>query len=109
MISVKDDNYAVTNPTFLSGNDKESTTLPHSPALHSEVAKVIACGSTKSTASRGRKMCLDLLPLIIAMGMVVVLMQIPSMLYYTDTPSGEANLLENIDLETCSVSLMYYM
>ena len=39
MISVKDDNYAITNYTFLPGNDKESSpTLPHSPALHSEAA-----------------------------------------------------------------------
>ena len=108
MISVKDDNYAITNPTFLPGNDKESSsTLPHSPALHSEVARVITRGSTTSSANdalKGRKMFLDLLPLIIAMGIVVVLMQIPSILYYTDPPSGEANLLEDVDLETCSVS-----
>ena len=108
MINIKDDNYAITNPTFLPGNDKESSsTLPHSPALHSEAAKVITSGSTKcniNDASRGRRMFLDLLPMIIAMGVVVALMQIPSVLYYTDPPSGEANLLEDVDLETCSVS-----
>ena len=110
MISVKDDNYTITNSTFLRGNDKESSsTLPHSPALHSEAAKVITRGSMKcevNDSSKGRRIFLDLLPLIIAMGVVVVLMQIPSILYYTDPPSGEANLLEDVDLETCSVSLI---
>ena len=46
------------------------------------------------------------LPLIIAMVTVAVLMQIPSILYFTDPPSGKANVLEDIDLETCSVSLI---
>ena len=111
MISVKDSSGEITNPAFVSGNDKDSTTLPHSPALDCEVANVIVNGtirkeeSKRSDESRGWKMIvLHWLPLIIAMGIVVVLMQIPSILYYTDPPSGEANLLEDIDLETCSVS-----
>ena len=115
MISAKDNNGEITNPTFVSGTDKETTsTLPHSPALDSEVANVIVNGtitnkeeSKFSDDSRGWKMIvLHRLPLIIAMVTVAVLMQIPSILYYTDPPSGKANVLEDIDLETCSVSLI---
>ena len=112
MINVKDNSDEITNPTFVSGNDKDSSTLPHSPALDCEIANVIINGTIRkedsklSDESRGWKMIvLHWLPLIIAMGVVVVLMQIPSILYYTDPPSGQANLLEDIDLETCSVSL----
>ena len=112
MINVKDNSDENTNPTFVSGNDKDSSTLPHSPALDCEIANVIINGTIRkedsklSDESRGWKMIvLHWLPLIIAMGVVVVLMQIPSILYYTDPPSGQANLLEDIDLETCSVSL----
>ena len=114
MISAKDNNGEITNPTFVSGTDKgTSSTLPHSPARDSEVANVIVNGTIKkegskfSDDSRGWKMIvLHRLPLIIAMVTVAVLMQIPSILYYTDPPSGEANVLEDIDLETCSVSLL---
>ena len=113
MISVKDNNDEITNPTFVSENDKESSTLPHFPALDSEVANVIVSDSTSkeeskfSDTSRGWKiLILHRFPLITAMVVVAVILQIPSVLYYTDPPSAEANLLDQVDLETCSVSLI---
>ena len=42
--------------------------------------------------------------LIILMCIIVMILQIPTVLYYTDPPSAEPALLENINLETCSVS-----
>ena len=112
MTSVKDNNDEITNSTFISENDKESSTLPHCPALDSEVANVIINNSTSkeeskySDTSRGWKMLiLHRFPLVTTMVIVAVILQIPSVLYYTDPPSAEANLLDQVDLETCSVSL----
>ena len=42
--------------------------------------------------------------LIIMMFIIVMILQIPTVLYYTDPPSAESMLYENINLETCSVS-----
>ena len=42
--------------------------------------------------------------LIILMCFIVMILQIPTVLYYTDPPSAEPVLLESINLETCSVS-----
>ena len=43
--------------------------------------------------------------LIILMCIVVVTLQIPTILYYTELPSVDVSLLfDNIDLESCSVS-----
>ena len=43
--------------------------------------------------------------LIVLMCIVVVTLQIPTMLYYTELPSVDVSLLfDNIDLESCSVS-----
>ena len=42
--------------------------------------------------------------LIILMCIIVMVLQIPTVLYYTDPPSAESMLLENINVETCSVS-----
>jgi len=44
--------------------------------------------------------------LIIIMCMIVFILQIPTVLYYTDPPSAESMLLDNINLETCSVSCL---
>ena len=42
--------------------------------------------------------------LMILMCIIVMILQIPTVLYYTDPPSMEPMLYENINLETCSVS-----
>ena len=42
--------------------------------------------------------------LIILMCMIVIMLQIPTVLYYTDPPSAESMLFDYINLETCSVS-----
>ena len=41
---------------------------------------------------------------MISMIVVVAVFQIPIILYYTELPSGEATVLDNVDLEGCSVS-----
>ena len=38
------------------------------------------------------------------MCMVVVVLQIPTILYFTEPSSVEVSLLDNVDLESCSVS-----
>jgi len=42
--------------------------------------------------------------LIILMCMIVIILQIPTVLYYTDPPSAESMLFDSINMETCSVS-----
>ena len=42
--------------------------------------------------------------LIISMCIIVMILQIPTVLYYTDPPSARSMLYENINVETCSVS-----
>lgn len=113
MVSVKGgiDDSEITNSIFISEDHKESSTIPHSPVLESEAAKEGNNSATKkeeSNAVKGKRMILQnthLVPLIISMGVVAVILQIPLVLYYTDPPSTEVTLLENVDLETCSVSL----
>ena len=42
--------------------------------------------------------------LMILICIIVMILQIPTVLYYTDPPSAEPMLYENINVETCSVS-----
>ena len=42
--------------------------------------------------------------LMILMCMIVIILQIPTVLYYTDPSSAESMLFDSINLETCSVS-----
>ena len=44
--------------------------------------------------------------LILLMCVIVIILQIPTVLYYTDPPLAESMLLDNINLETCSVSCL---
>ena len=46
--------------------------------------------------------------LIILMCMIAIILQIPTVLYYSDPPSAEPVLLDNINLETCSVSCLWH-
>ena len=50
-----------------------------------------------------QKCCLPVI-LLISVCIIVIILQIPTVLYYTDPPSAESMLYENIHLETCSVS-----
>ena len=42
--------------------------------------------------------------LVFLMCMIGAVLQIPTILYYTETPSTEVSLLDSVDLESCSVS-----
>ena len=42
--------------------------------------------------------------LIISMCIIVAILQIPTILYYTDPPSADVALFDNINLESCTVS-----
>ena len=94
----------VCNSIFESKDDKESHTLPHNPPEES------INNPTKSRFKTLREKLITiqqhthLVPLIMSMIIVVVLLQIPTILYYTDPPSAEVVLLDNVDFESCSVS-----
>ena len=117
-----EDNDGVTNSIFISDNHKEASVIPHSPALEYDEAKVniedpkkkeecIWTNTLKSinqSLKSGKWVTLQkahILPLILSIGIVAVIFQIPLILYCTDPPSTEVtSLLDSVDLETCSVS-----
>ena len=45
--------------------------------------------------------------LVLLMCLIVAVLQIPSVLYYTEPPSAEVSLLDSVDLESCTVSYSY--
>jgi len=47
--------------------------------------------------------------LLFLMCLVVVVLQIPTILYYSESPSIEVSILDNVDLESCSVSNKLYV
>ena len=107
MSNVKNDHDGVIiNPMFMSKDHEGLPTVPHSPVLDNETTKD---STTKefNDASKGKQIILYL-PLIIAIGMVAIVLQIPSVLYLTDPPSIPITLLDNVDLESCSVSQCFY-
>ena len=115
MVSVNcDSDSTIPNPMFESKNDEEIHTVPHSPVLESKVAEESISSPAKKEKSKFnnalRRKCMmmqqytHLMPLIIPMAVVVAILQIPTILYYTDPPSAEVALFDNIDLESCSVS-----
>ena len=114
MVSVNhDDNSTNPNPTFESQNDEETHTVPHScsPVLQSKVIEESINSPVKKEKSKFRErwymmqQYTHLVPLIVSMIIVIAILQIPTILYYTDPPSAEVALLDSIDLESCSVSL----
>ena len=112
MVSVNSGNDpGILNPIFESEDDKKSPTVPNIPAVLE--FKVADENPTKKeenkfyNALRGKWITMQqshLVPLIISMVIVVAILQIPAILYYTDPPSAEFTLLDNVDLESCSVS-----
>ena len=102
------------NPIFESENDKKLHAEPHNPVIVSEVDKEGINNPTNKeeykfiNTLREKWIAVQqhtrLTPLIIAMAIVGALLQIPTILYYTDPPSAEVTVLDNIDLENCSVS-----
>ena len=115
MVSVNSENDpAIVNPVFESENDKNSPTVLHSPVLESKVADEGINNPTKKEENKSNNALREkwitmqqythLVPLIISMAIVVALLQIPTILYYTDPPSAEITLLDSVDLESCSVS-----
>ena len=117
-----EDNDGVANPIFISDSHKEST-IPRGPGLEYDEAKVniedpkkkeesIWTSTLKSinqSLKSGKWVTLQkghILPLLISIGIVAVIFQIPLILYCTDPPSTEVtSLLDSVDLETCSVSV----
>ena len=120
MVSVNhDNNSTIPNPTFESQNDEETHMVPHScyssPVLQSKVVEESINSPVKNEKSKFNNVLRErwiriqqythLVPLIVSMVIVVAILQIPTILYYTDPPLAEVALLDNIDLESCSVSL----
>ena len=104
------------NPMFGSENVKKVHAEPHDPVIVSEVGEE-GTSNPRPTKKEKRKFInvlrekwiavqqhTHLAPLILAMIIVGVLLQIPTILYYTDPPSAEVTVLNNIDLMNCSVS-----
>ena len=115
MVSVNSENDpGILNPIFESEDDKKSPTVPNIPAVAILEFKIADENPTKKeenkfyNALRGKWITMQqythLVPLIISMVIVVAILQIPTILYYTDPPSAEFTLLDNVDLESCSVS-----
>ena len=111
MVSVNcDSDSTIPNPMFKSKNDEETHTVPHSPVLESKVAEESISSPAKKEKVNIIRKCMmmqqytHLMPLIIPMAIVIAILQIPTILYYTDPPSAEVALFDNIDLESCSVS-----
>ena len=108
MVSINHDNNSVIlNPTFKSKNDEETHTVPHNPAL--VVEENISSPTKKENSKlRGKWIMMQqythLVPLIVSIVIVIAILQIPTILYYTDPPSAEVAAFDNIDLESCSVS-----
>ena len=104
----------IPNPIFESDDDKKLSTMPHNSVLE---PVVIDESINNPTMREENKFCnalrvkwvtlqqyIHLVPLIVSMIIVVVILQIPTILYYTDPPSAEVTLLDDVDLERCSVS-----
>ena len=106
------DNDGVANPIFLSDSHKETSTIPCSPGLESDKAKVNLeqPKNVWTNTLRGKWVTLqktNKMPLLVSICIMVVIFQIPLILYCTDPPSTDVtSLLESIDFETCSVSDM---
>ena len=116
MVSINSGNDPmIINPIFELENDKKLHAEPHGPVIVPEVDKEGINNPTNKEENKFINALRDkwiavqhhthLTPLIISMVIVGALLQIPTMiLYYTDPPSAEVTVLDNIDLENCSVS-----
>ena len=114
----------VANPIFASASHKETSTISRSVEFEHDESKVNINGPkakegsiwtntlksiNQSLKRSGKWVTLQkthILPLLVSIGIVAVIFQIPLILYCSDPPSTDvASLLDNVDLETCSVSV----
>ena len=110
-----DDNDGVANPIYLSDSHKEALTIPRSPGLEPDKAKLNLEEPKKkednvwTNTLRGKWVTLqktNKMPLLVSICILAVIFQIPLILYCTDPPSTDVtSLLDSVDLETCSVSV----
>ena len=113
MISnILSENEVMNNETQVSNGTDElskSTTISISESVIAE-NNLHTIEKEKVNSNQSRNMYTTLqkyyLPvtMIILICIIVITLQIPTVLYYTDLPSAESMLYENINLETCSVS-----
>ena len=96
----------------MSNGSHKSVTLKHDTVSISEsviaqtnlhTVKKEKVNQPRNTYTTLEKFYLPVI-LITLMCIIVMILQIPTVLYYTNPPSAEPALLENINLETCSVS-----
>ena len=109
----------ILNPIFESEDDKKLPTVPHNTVLEPVVVDESINNPTMREENRlynalrekwiTSQQYTHLVPLIVSMVIVVAILQIPTILYYTDPPSTEVALLDDVDLERCSVSLCMYI
>jgi len=119
-----DENYThhtdnVTNFNGLSedegmSNDHESHKMPKSISFGNEAISIsslviVQVKKEKVNVEPTKKSIIlqnTYLPaiLIISMCIIVAILQIPTILYYTDPPSADVALFDNINLESCTVS-----
>jgi len=99
-------------------NDHESHKMPKSISFGNEttsisdsvIVQVNSAIKKEKTNTKPKKKSIILqntyLPaiLIILMCIIVAILQIPTILYYTDPPSADDALFDNINLESCTVS-----
>ena len=121
--TTSDDCGGVANPIFQSDSHKEAT-IPRSPGLEYDEDKVNidepkrketntwtnTLKSINQTLKRSGKWVTlqkaHILPLLVSITIVAVIFQIPLIIYCSDPPSTDVtSLLDNVDLETCSVSI----
>ena len=107
----------VHNTTNITLNDvkhEESNTSPQSPASDPEIRTTEENITSPRMEKESGSWCIltknaKILPLVITMVVVVVSLQIPTILYYTDPPLVDDGLLDSIDLEGCTVSWCIYV
>jgi len=90
---LQDDETIISSPNMCTltseqASIKDSTTQPKGGII----------GSPKSNPIVSRVF------LILLMILVVVILQIPTILYYTELPDDSVSLLDSVDFETCRVS-----
>ena len=100
------------NKVMNNGSHKirsKSVTISERTASISEsvIAKenLLTIKKEQSNSKQGNQFKISYLGLIIAMFLTIVVLQLPTVFYYTDPPSADVALLfDDINLESCTVS-----
>ena len=98
---VMNESYKV--PESVSFKHHDTVSISESVIVQKNISTVVTATTQPFKSINLQESCLTA-TLILLMCIIILTLQVPTILYYTDPPSADATLFDNINLESCSVS-----